>query len=115
MNRKYTDPDRKKARKAAETRNIEELLHFEKTQRRFIAEQRKTGGGPPPRPPTPPHPDLLSQSHVPNPKYDLLPMSFSSQVSFPSLSFPDPPLPVFGLKQPVKDILSTVCDRLFED
>ena len=88
------------------------ILEYEKIQRNFLALQKQTGGGPPPTPPTPPHPDSLS---IPNSKYDLLPVSFSSQVSFPDppvLSIPDP---VLGLKQPVKDILSSVCDEVFDD
>ena len=88
------------------------ILEYEKIQRNFLALQKQTGGGPPPTPPTPHHPDSLS---IPNSKYDLLPVSFSSQVSFPDppvLSIPDP---VLGLKQPVKDILSSVCDEVFDD
>ena len=103
------------------------ILSYEKSQRNLLGLQKRTGGGPPPTPPTPPHPDSFS---IPNSKYDLLPMSFSSQVSFPDppvlsipdpvLSIPDPPVlsipdPVLGLKQPVKDILSSVCHKVFED
>ena len=42
-------------------------------------------------------------------------MSFSSQVSFPDLPVLSIPDPVLGLKQQVKDILSSVCDEVFED
>ena len=116
-----------KSRKAAENLQLMSILSYEKSQRNFHGLQKRTGGGPPPTPPTPPHPDSFS---IPNSKYDLLPMSFSSQVSFPDppvlsipdpvLSIPDPPVlsisdPVLGLKQPVKDILSSVCDEVFEN
>ena len=101
--RLMTDPQKKMHRKSVEDfqRELlpaqEKMHNYKLAHRQFLKNQKITGGGPPPRPPTPPSPETLSSSLPQNPKYDLLPMPFSNNLSFPS-----------------PDLLSTVCQGVFD-